>query len=177
MFLAFPEHLEELEITNVELDMRSVFNNKTFSKSLRALTIRNSRKQKTLSGKLIPTFDIKEIEAVGGLLENLSEFTLAGCIVTDEMLKCLFSGFSKLKSLRLIDCHGFSNHVFLWACILLQQLEELRIEGGPHDYLRSITFEGMQVFRTNKRPISRLALNYCAKVGQQCVQIAADCFE
>lgn len=156
--------------------MRSVFNNSTFSKSLQSLTIRNLKKKAVLTAKIIPTFDIKEVEAVGGLLGNLSHFALEGCTVTDEMLKCFFSGFRSLKSLRLRDCHGFTNHIFLWICILLQNLECLEISGGPQAYLRSITFEGIRVFQKYDLPIKKLALNYCAKVGQQCVDIIASCF-
>lgn len=166
-----------LEINNTDLDMRSVFNNSTFSKSLKSLSIRNTHKKQKLTAKLVPTFDIKEIEAVGGMLQNLSHFTLAGCTVTDEMLKCLFAGFRRLKGLTLRDCHGFTNHIFLWICMLLQDLEELTIEGGPHRYLTGINYEGIQVFSEYGLKLKKISLNYCAKVGQKCIDIMASRFE
>lgn len=157
--------------------MRSVFNNSTFSKSLKHLAIRNSKKKKIITAKIVPTFDIKEIESVGGLLKNLSHFSLEGITVTDNMLKCFFSGFRALKSLSLRNCHGFTNHVFLWICVLMTQLEELEISGGPHEYLRAITYEGLRVFEKNEMKIKKLSLNYCAKVGELCLQIVSNCFK
>lgn len=175
--MALPPTLESLEINNTEMDMRSVFNNSTFSQSLKSLTIKNTRKNVPLTAKIIPTFDIKEIEAVGGLLRNLTRFGLEGCTVTDDMLKCFFSGFRSLKSLHLRDCHGYTNHVFLWICILLQHLEVLEIAGGPHSYLRAITYEGLQVFEKYELKLKKISLNYCAKVGQKCLEIISNCFQ
>lgn len=100
-----------------------------------------------VTGGTPPSFDIKEIESIGGMMENLQSFTLQGCILTDDMLKSLYSCFKGLNRLELRDCHGYTNHSFLMLCFLLGNLRELRIEGGPMDYNRSITHQGLQVFK------------------------------
>jgi hypothetical protein len=100
-----------------------------------------------VTGATPPSFDIKEIEAIGGMMEDLESFTLQGCILTDDMLKSLFSCFKSLKTLVLKDCHGYTNHSFLMMCFLLPNIKELIIEGGPMDYNRSITHQGLAVFK------------------------------
>lgn len=80
-------------------------------------------------------------------MKDLESFTLEGCIVNDDLLRCLISGFKNLKTLELIDCHGFTNNILMMICLLLQNLEKLKIEGGEMLYNRTITKDGIGLFR------------------------------
>lgn len=158
------------------MDLRNAFKNKNFSHTLRRFEIHNHKKPKIIGGTTF-SFDPKEVEMLGGQMMFLEEFAISGCKIDDPTLRIFFSGFKRLKSLNLENCKGYSNQIFLFICILLKEIKVLKLGGGELEYNRTITYEGLEVFKEYPIKLQKLSLNYCAKVGKKCIDAIAACWK
>ena len=96
--------------------------------------------------------------------------------INDELLGSFLPSFSILTMLHIPNTPRLSNTTLSVIAKYCVALEDLHLGGTPTDYNLQFSVEGFEYFKQAKFMLKSIKLDFCARVGDQAIEIITELF-